>query len=146
MATGINTATAAVLLMKAEMIPTTRSRSMEAFHLEPPVRSAIRYPSLVTRPLCTRLALSTNIIMTVTTAGLLKPEVASSGVINPKRSSSPEQTIAITAMFIHSRTKARMVKTMMASRIRMSVVSSISAVVPVAQSEGPEFSNAGALR
>ena len=57
-----------------------------------------------------------NIIKTVITAELPKPEMASSGLTRSKTSSSPRQVIATTSIGIHSRAKAVTAKTMMPMR------------------------------
>ena len=62
-----------------------------------------------------------NIIITVMTASLLKPRIASWGVTSPNRSSSPRLESATASIRSHSKLNARNVKTMTAMRIQISI-------------------------
>ena len=62
-----------------------------------------------------------NIIITVITASLLKPRIASWGVTSPNSSSRPRLERATASIGSHSKLKARNVNAMIATRIQISM-------------------------
>jgi hypothetical protein len=95
--TGMKMATAAVLLMKAEMIQMKRRRTKNQYLKLSCIFSEKKSPAVFRIPVLLIPSLNTNIAATVTVAGLLNPERPSVGVRIPDPSRHAMIIIAVTS-------------------------------------------------
>ena len=128
MTVGIRMATAAVLLIKAEIGATTSITVTNCFKSPRPAKRTIRWASKLIMPVRLMAPLKMNMASTVMVAGLLKPEIASSGAM-PRIGPSSRIT-AIIANATKSMGKISRAK-MMRATIKMPKATAISIVTEI---------------
>ena len=122
MASGMNMATAAVLLINPDIIETVRRKMKIVNHLWLPPFLARKSAKTSRKPVFTRARLKINMAPMVITAGLLNPLMASCQLRISNKSNIPMAPMAVTSMGRTSSMKNTTITRSTAMRINISKV------------------------